>query len=85
MIAYEMKLLVTTLWSCGGTHFCVTFFRCVKNSMQPSPVMSLQPKLLRFIPPKLNGSRGTGTPMFTPSMAAENRFKKYSECCPTLV
>jgi len=63
----------------------VIFLRCVKNSIQLSPVISPIPKFDLFIPPKLKGSLGTGTPILTPSIADLNLFKKYSEFCPTLV
>ena len=47
-----------------------TLRRFEKNSMAPSPVISLVPNLLRvpYMPPKEKGSLGTGIPMLTPSM-----------------
>lgn len=43
-------------------HLLVTLMRFEKNSMAPSPVMSMSPYLLRvpYNPPKEKGSRGTG-------------------------
>jgi len=51
-------------------HFVVIFFDRVQNSIDPRPVMSPTPNFDSFQPPKLNGSRGTGTPTFTPTMPA---------------
>src|SRR5690348_830736 len=51
-------------------HFVVIFFDCVQNSMDPRPVMSPTPKRDSFHPPNENGSRGTGTPTFTPTIPA---------------
>src|SRR4051812_9947215 len=51
-------------------HFVVIFFDCVQNSIEPRPVMSPTPKRESFQPPKENGSRGTGTPTFTPTIPA---------------
>merc|ERR1712088_1143744 len=47
--------------------------------------LALCKKFDLFIPPKLKGSLGTGTPILTPSIADLDLFKKYSEFCPTLV
>lgn len=52
----------------GFVHFVVILRRSVKNSIAPSPVISQSPNLLAFMPPNENGSRGTGTPMLTPSL-----------------
>src|ERR1700750_913148 len=49
-------------------HFVVIFFDCVQNSIDPRPVMSPTPNLDSFQPPNENGSRGTGTPTFTPTI-----------------
>ena len=56
-------------------HLVVILRRRVKNSSAPSPVMSCSPNLERVpsIPPKEKGSRGTGTPMLTPTIPALNR------------
>jgi hypothetical protein len=51
-------------------HFVVIFFDFVQNSMEPRPVMSPTPNFESFQPPKLKGSRGTGTPTFTPTIPA---------------
>ena len=51
-------------------HFVVIFFACVQNSIEPRPVMSPTPNFESFQPPNENGSRGTGTPTFTPTMPA---------------
>jgi hypothetical protein len=51
-------------------HFVVIFFDWVQNSIDPRPVMSPTPKRDSFQPPKENGSRGTGTPTFTPTIPA---------------
>ena len=51
-------------------HFVVIFFACVQNSMEPRPVMSPTPNFESFQPPNENGSRGTGTPTFTPTIPA---------------
>src|SRR5215510_11630333 len=51
-------------------HFVVIFFACVQNSIDPRPVMSPTPNLDSFQPPNENGSRGTVTPTFTPTMPA---------------
>src|SRR5438552_9895887 len=51
-------------------HFVVIFFDFVQNSIEPRPVMSPTPNFDSFQPPKLNGSRGTGTPTFTPTIPA---------------
>src|SRR5438132_12181806 len=52
-------------------HFVVIFFDCVQNSIDPRPVMSPTPNFDSFHPPNENGSRGTGTPTFTPTMPAD--------------
>src|SRR5690242_14444610 len=52
-------------WS---SHLVVTFFQRLQNSTAGRPVMSPCPNLDSLLPPKENGSRGTGTPMFTPTM-----------------
>src|ERR1700694_3061825 len=51
-------------------HFVVIFLACVQNSMDPRPVISPTPNLESFQPPNENGSRGTGTPTFTPTIPA---------------
>src|SRR5437764_7553355 len=51
-------------------HFVVIFFDLVQNSIEPRPVMSPTPNFDSFQPPKPNGSRGTGTPTFTPTIPA---------------
>src|SRR5689334_23889970 len=51
-------------------HFVVIFFACVQSSIEPRPVMSPTPNLESFQPPNENGSRGTGTPTFTPTIPA---------------
>src|SRR5881275_625493 len=51
-------------------HFVVIFFACVQNSIDPRPVMSPTPNLESFQPPNEKGSRGTGTPTFTPTIPA---------------
>src|SRR6266513_391124 len=51
-------------------HLVVIFFACVQNSIEPRPVMSPTPNFESFQPPNENGSRGTGTPTFTPTMPA---------------
>ena len=51
-------------------HFVVIFFDCVQNSIDPRPVMSPTPNFDSFQPPNENGSRGTGTPTFTPTIPA---------------
>ena len=48
----------------------VLFFNLVQNSIELFPVISPTPNLLSFQPPKLNGSRGTGTPTLTPIIPA---------------
>ncbi len=50
----------------SGFHFTVLFFNRVQNSIELFPVISPTPNLLSFHPPNENGSRGTGTPTFTP-------------------
>src|ERR1700754_1957863 len=54
----------------SGFHLVVDFFSLVQNSMELLPVMSPTPNLLSFQPPNEKGSRGTGTPTFTPIMPA---------------
>src|SRR5260221_14435901 len=51
-------------------HLVVIFFACVQNSIDPLPGMSPTPKRDSFQPPNENGSRGTGTPTFTPTIPA---------------
>src|SRR5881397_2590782 len=51
-------------------HFVVIFFDFVQNSIDPRPVMSPTPNFESFQPPNENGSRGTGTPTFTPTIPA---------------
>src|SRR5256714_14819583 len=51
-------------------HLVVIFFDFVQNSIEPRPVMSPTPNFDSFQPPKPKGSRGTGTPTFTPTMPA---------------
>src|SRR5688572_14720733 len=51
-------------------HFVVIFFDLVQNSIEPRPVMSPTPNFDSFQPPKPKGSRGTGTPTFTPTIPA---------------
>src|SRR5687767_1614827 len=55
---------------CSLFHFVVIFFDFVQNSIDPRPVMSPTPKRDSFQPPKEKGSRGTGTPTFTPTIPA---------------
>ena len=54
----------------SGFHLTVLFLSFVQNSIELLPVISPTPNLLSFHPPKLNGSRGTGTPTFTPIIPA---------------
>src|SRR5689334_9572856 len=51
-------------------HFVVIFFDFVQKSIEPGPVMSPTPNFDSFQPPKPKGSRGTGTPTFTPTIPA---------------
>src|SRR5439155_5574000 len=51
-------------------HLMVVFRVLLQSSRQPRPVMSPVPNLDSFQPPKENGSRGTGTPTFTPTIPA---------------
>ena len=57
----------------GATHLVVTLIRLVMRLIQACPVISESPKLLSLMPPNENGSRGTGTPIFTPNIPAEKR------------
>src|SRR5262245_46329537 len=54
-------------WS---AHLRVIFLRCVQNSIDEGPVISPCPNFDSLIPPNENGSRGTGTPTFTPIIPA---------------
>src|SRR3954470_3403363 len=65
MAAYDIQLTPASRF-----HFVVIFFDCVQNSIDPRPVMSPTPNLDSFHPPNENGSRGTGTPTFTPTIPA---------------
>src|SRR5438270_1220512 len=51
-----------------AAHFVVTFLTLLQKSTALRPVMSPWPNFESLVPPNENGSRGTGTPMFTPSM-----------------
>src|SRR3954466_13064008 len=51
-------------------HLVVIFLDCVQYSIDPRPVMSPTPNFESFQPPNENGSRGTGTPTFTPTIPA---------------
>src|SRR3954470_5227640 len=51
-------------------HLVVIFLDCVQNSIEPRPVMSPTPNFESFQPPNEKGSRGTGTPTFTPTIPA---------------
>src|ERR1700741_3875426 len=62
---YDIQFVPASLF-----HFVVIFLDCVQNSIDPRPVMSPTPNLESFQPPNENGSRGTGTPTFTPTMPA---------------
>jgi len=68
-------------------HLLVILIRFEKNSTAASPVMSRSPYLLRvpYNPPNENGSRGTGMPMLTPSIAARNRLANHSALPPFVV
>src|SRR6266576_5771973 len=63
--SHDIQLVPASLF-----HFVVIFFDCVQNSIEPRPVMSPTPNLESFQPPNENGSRGTGTPTFTPTIPA---------------
>src|ERR1051326_1484248 len=65
MRCYDIQFTPASLF-----HFVVIFFDFVQNSIEPRPVMSPTPNFDSFQPPKPNGSRGTGTPTFTPTMPA---------------
>src|SRR5882724_2672220 len=58
------------LMPASGFHFTVLFLSWVQNSIELLPVISPTPNLLSFHPPNENGSRGTGTPTFTPIIPA---------------
>src|SRR5882762_2902961 len=60
-------------------HFVVIFFDFVQNSIDPRPVMSPTPNFESFQPPKLKGSRGTGTPTFTVKTLAALPYGE--RCC----
>src|SRR6266581_3108976 len=62
---HDIQLVPASLF-----HFVVIFFAWVQNSIEPRPVMSPTPNLESFHPPNENGSRGTGTPTFTPTIPA---------------
>src|SRR6478609_7091108 len=62
---YDIQLL-----SFCFSHFVVTFFTSDQKSSECSPVISPLPNFEAAIPPNENGSRGTGTPTFTPTMPA---------------
>src|SRR5688572_13837909 len=66
-------------------HFVVIFFDLVQNSIEPRPVMSPVPNFDSFQPPKPKGSRGTGTPTFTPTMPALARSMTYRATPPLSV
>ena len=61
-------------------HLLVILRFLVKNRIAPSPVISESPNFdfVVYIPPNEKGSRGTGTPMFTPIIPARKRGVKYS-------
>src|SRR4051812_14498462 len=63
--SYDIQFTPASLF-----HFVVIFFDFVQNSIDPRPVMSPTPNFESFQPPKPNGSRGTGTPTFTPTIPA---------------
>src|SRR5204862_3018852 len=65
LAVYDIQFVPASLF-----HFVVIFFDFVQNSREPRPVMSPTPNFDSFQPPKLKGSRGTGTPTFTPTMPA---------------
>ena len=74
----EIKEELITSRFLGGCHLEVILIFCVQKLIPPSPVMSEEsPNFERKMPPKLKGSRGTGTPMFTPIMPAVS-FSLYS-------
>src|SRR4029078_11296883 len=62
---YDIQLVPASLF-----HFVVIFLDCVQNSIDPRPLMSPTPNFDSPQPPNENGSRGTGTPTFTPTMPA---------------
>src|SRR3954471_11044176 len=66
-------------------HLVVIFLACVQSSIEPRPVMSPTPNLESFQPPNENGSRGTGTPTFTPTMPALARSMTYRAVPPLSV
>src|SRR5688500_6243820 len=73
------------LTPCSLFHLVVIFFERVQNSIEPRPVMSPTPKRDSFHPPKENGSRGTGTPTFTPIIPALARSITYRAVAPLSV
>src|SRR5258705_13833012 len=64
-VCYDIQLTPAS-----GFHFTVLFLSFVQNSIELLPVISPTPNLLSFHPPKEKGSRGTGTPTFTPIIPA---------------
>src|SRR6185436_18719178 len=77
---YDIQLVPASLF-----HFVVIFLDCVQNSIDPRPVMSPTPNFESFQPPNENGSRGTGTPMFTPHMPASKRSMQWRATAPLVV
>ena len=73
-LPYYLKLYLSLydiqFFLASGFHFVVVFFICVQNSIELFPVISHTPNFDSFHPPNENGSRGTGTPMFTPIIPA---------------
>src|SRR5688500_8259392 len=61
---------LSLLTPCSLFHFVVIFFVRVPNSIEPLTVTSPTPKQDSFHPPKDHGSRGKGTPTFTPTIPA---------------
>merc|ERR1740121_2405262 len=70
-----------------AVHLVVIFRTFVKKLRAPSPVMSCSPNLERepSRPPKEKGSRGTGTPMLTPTIAAPKLRANQSAVSPDCV
>mmetsp|Transcript_27320 Transcript_27320/g.42924 ORF Transcript_27320/g.42924 Transcript_27320/m.42924 type:complete len:134 (+) Transcript_27320:69-470(+) len=68
----------------GLGHLLVILIRLVKNSIAPSPVISMSPylDLVPYNPPNEKGSLGTGIPMLTPSIDARTLDINHSACPP---
>src|SRR5437899_3138378 len=64
------------------SHFTVIFLVLDHKSRLWCPVMSPWPNFEALMPPKEKGSRGTGTPMLTPTMPAEASRATRSERGP---